>query len=177
MRRATAMGSGEAMDGAGRAFAPPMLPRVHAHLGRLAMVALGAALATPIAACAPARPPAAPPAEHLSLYNEAVLADFAIQSQQAERSLAMLSGARVQVSTVIAHAIRVGAALWVETHPTCPTASEVLGSNAISGHLSADDAWEHPFNISCPSGRAPEVRSAGPDGLLGTDDDIVAGDP
>jgi hypothetical protein len=59
---------------------------------------------------------------------------------------------------------------WSETHAAamCPTAAE-LGA--------ARDPWQHPYAVTCtdqPADQLVGVRSAGPDGAMGTDDDIVS---
>ncbi|MGH9884160.1 MAG: serine/threonine protein kinase, partial [bacterium] len=59
---------------------------------------------------------------------------------------------------------------WSETHAAaiCPTAAE-LGA--------ARDPWQHPYAVTCtdqPADQVVGVRSAGPDGAMETDDDIVS---
>jgi hypothetical protein len=61
-------------------------------------------------------------------------------------------------------------ARWSKDHAasTCPTAAE-LGA--------ARDPWNHPYAVTCTDQPADQVigaRSAGPDGILETDDDIVS---
>lgn len=127
-----------------------------------------------IGGCSSSTEPAKAP--HATLYNEPSSAELEQTRQQAELSIALLSSARVNVSTIMAHALRMGATLWVETHERCPTTSEILDANLVSSDLGGEDAWDNPFRINCLMGQTPSVRSAGPDGVYGNGDDIIAGE-
>ena len=53
----------------------------------------------------------------------------------------------------------------------CPTASELEQSGVLNGQTRARDPWDHELVIEC-EGDAISVRSMGPDGQLGTEDDV-----
>ena len=152
-----------------------MKPAAATRVRRLPLCAVGLVAAALLAAgCASAgaasRPPA-PPRD--SLYNPSDAALLMV-AREARETLNSLAIAQVRISTVIAHAIRMGATLWVETHGECPTADEILEAHLVSESLRAEDAWDNPYVITCSDARAPVVSAAGPDGKFGTADDIVA---
>jgi len=53
----------------------------------------------------------------------------------------------------------------------CPTISELIESRALDDADRTEDAWGNRFRIVC-DGPAPRVVSAGPDGHMGTADDV-----
>jgi general secretion pathway protein G len=53
----------------------------------------------------------------------------------------------------------------------CPTVDQLRAERMLDRQASATDSWNHAFAIECAEGDVV-VRSAGPDGVLGTDDDI-----
>lgn len=53
----------------------------------------------------------------------------------------------------------------------CPTISELIESRTLDDADRTEDAWGNRFRIVC-EGAAPRVVSAGPDGHLGTADDV-----
>ncbi|HSR98646.1 MAG TPA: serine/threonine-protein kinase, partial [Kofleriaceae bacterium] len=77
---------------------------------------------------------------------------------------------RPEVTRADLRAMLAAFARWSETHPAavCPTAAE-LGA--------ARDPWQHPYAVTCtdqPADQVVGVRSAGADGAMETDDDIVS---
>ena len=123
-----------------------------------------------LVACHPAEPAAAPaPASSAPASAEPTPA--------AEAALAAreMLAAQIHLTTSLAHGLRLGAALWQESRNTCPTPDDVISAGLLSPHLQAHDAWNTPYKITC-EGKAPTVRSAGPDKAFGTPDDIVADD-
>jgi hypothetical protein len=71
------------------------------------------------------------------------------------------------------------AALQYEiVHPgaSCPTSSELRQERFIDDGFSDRDSWGRPMELSC-SGKEIVCRSAGPDRVMGTWDDIVVPEP
>jgi hypothetical protein len=141
-----------------------------APLVALFLVALVAFAAGCARSSAPAEPPPArrpPPAALL----------LAVESRRvAHESLEAVRAAQRQLTKVLAVALRASAAVWLASHDGCPSADDLVGSShPVAAHASPADAWETPFRIAC-RGDDAEVRSAGPDGIFFTDDDVVASD-
>jgi len=59
-------------------------------------------------------------------------------------------------------------AIWMADFDGCPSMDDV----GLSDEASRTDAWGHAYVIDCRPG-GPVVRSAGPDGALGTEDDLA----
>ncbi|HEU4535482.1 MAG TPA: hypothetical protein VFS00_15240 [Polyangiaceae bacterium] len=94
----------------------------------------------------------------------------------ARESLEALAAAQRGMTKVVAVALRASAAVWQASHASCPSADDLVASgHPTAEHASPSDAWERPFRITC-QGDDTEVRSAGPDGVFSTDDDVVASD-
>lgn len=64
---------------------------------------------------------------------------------------------------------------WAEHHPkrSCPGSLAELERYAESS-MSLRDPWGAPYELSCRPGHTALVRSRGPDGVLGTADDIAS---
>ncbi|HEU4405246.1 MAG TPA: hypothetical protein VFS43_08145 [Polyangiaceae bacterium] len=141
------------------------------HRAPLAAALVALALA---AGCAKSPRPAAPPPQRHAPPAALLLA---IEGRRvAHESLDAVRTAQRGLTKVLAVALRASAAVWLVSHDTCPSADELLASaHPTAAHASPTDAWEAPFRITCRDGDA-EVRSAGPDGVFSTDDDVVASD-
>ncbi|HVW27521.1 MAG TPA: hypothetical protein VHC69_19285 [Polyangiaceae bacterium] len=64
---------------------------------------------------------------------------------------------------------------WQSEKPAgCPSLTALADSGYLPGDARTDDAWGTRFRIAC-SGSSATVRSAGPDGRFGTNDDVVIG--
>ena len=64
---------------------------------------------------------------------------------------------------------------WQSEKPEgCPTLTGLADSGYLQSDARTDDAWGTRFRIVCV-GTAATVRSAGPDGRFGTQDDVVIG--
>ena len=75
-----------------------------------------------------------------------------------------------QAITQVQAAIR----LYQNDHPdSCPTVEQMQASGDLDRSRSSTDAWGHAFRIECNNGEI-SVRSDGPDGRQGTDDDLPA---
>jgi general secretion pathway protein G len=83
--------------------------------------------------------------------------------QDARRRQAQADAATMQ-SAALAYLVQSGRA-------ECPTASELEESGVLNAQTRARDPWDHEFVIEC-EGDAISVRSMGPDGQLGTEDDV-----
>jgi hypothetical protein len=53
----------------------------------------------------------------------------------------------------------------------CPTITELIEAQSLDDDARVEDAWGNRFRIAC-EGAEPRVISAGPDGRLGTGDDL-----
>ncbi len=62
-------------------------------------------------------------------------------------------------------------AYQVERDDACPSVEELVAERFLDGQTASTDPWSHAFVIDCKDGDVM-VRSAGPDGQLGTADDI-----
>lgn len=86
--------------------------------------------------------------------------------------LPRLKAARITQTRTDAQTVSSAAMQYLIDNPGegCPTVEQLAG-----GYLSAStrlkDAWDNDFHIEC-SGDEVTVRSAGPDGNMGTEDDI-----
>ncbi len=71
-----------------------------------------------------------------------------------------------------AQSIRSAAILWRTDHPgECPTVQNLVDDNILDKQRRQKDAWNHEFVLQC-EGTEVIVISAGPDGKVGTDDDV-----
>jgi general secretion pathway protein G len=80
--------------------------------------------------------------------------------------------ARVETSTTEARNIEHAVQLWQQDHPNgCPTVVQLQNDRVLDSHARSKDPWDNDYMISCEGGDVT-VRSKGPDGQEGTDDDI-----
>ncbi len=80
--------------------------------------------------------------------------------------------ARVETATTETRSIEHAVQLWQQDHPTgCPTVSQLQADRVLDSHSRSKDPWDNDYIISCDNGDV-NVRSKGPDGQEGTDDDI-----
>lgn len=79
---------------------------------------------------------------------------------QAERQVTELDLKRVQSSA---------AGYWIRTRQ-CPTIDDLVDDDSVNSGQ-AKDEWGTPLQVSC-TGESIEVRSAGRDKALGTEDDL-----
>lgn len=64
--------------------------------------------------------------------------------------------------------------MYVLQHGNCPQNMETLVNEGILSRSSTKDAWGHPFAVACVASTGEvTVSSTGPDGRLGTSDDIL----
>jgi general secretion pathway protein G len=85
--------------------------------------------------------------------------------------LPRLKDARVKATQQDAKKIASAAEMYLSEHEDCPTVDKLVEAKIMSKKNRTADAWDHPYTIECDEDGAV-VRSAGPDGNMGTDDDI-----
>lgn len=87
--------------------------------------------------------------------------------------LPALGRARVNQTRSDSQAVRSAVLLYLGQEPgaDCPTMEQLLEAGTIDHSRRTTDAWDHPFLIEC-DGEDIIVRSNGPDGQPGTEDDI-----
>jgi prepilin-type N-terminal cleavage/methylation domain-containing protein len=85
--------------------------------------------------------------------------------------LPRLRDARVKATQQDAKKIASAAEMYMAEHDDCPTVDKLVEAKILSKKSRTADAWDHPFAIDCEEDGAV-VKSAGPDGQTGTDDDI-----
>ena len=77
-----------------------------------------------------------------------------------------------EVARTACRQLRSAASDWQESHArVCPTPARLRDDGAIDRNAKLTDPWGNPFRMTC-TGDAIVVRSAGPDGVFGTKDDI-----
>ena len=85
--------------------------------------------------------------------------------------LPRLKDARVKATQQDAKKIASAAEMYLAEHDDCPTVDKLVEAKIMSKKNRTADAWDHPYVIECDEDGAV-VRSGGPDGQMGTDDDI-----
>ena len=80
--------------------------------------------------------------------------------------------ARIKSAEQEVHVIEHAVGLYQQDHPSgCPTIDQLVADGALDRRQRTRDPWNNEFSISCDNGDV-NVRSKGPDGREGTDDDI-----
>lgn len=72
--------------------------------------------------------------------------------------------------------LQTGAEIHVERFGTLPDSVGALYERGILRGTQAPDAWDHPFALERPGPGRVRFRSAGPDGLRDTADDLLSGE-
>ena len=85
--------------------------------------------------------------------------------------LPRLTDARVKATQQDAKKIASAAEMYLSEHDDCPTVDKLVEAKIMSKKNRTDDAWDHPYTIECDEDGVV-VKSAGPDGQSGTEDDI-----
>jgi general secretion pathway protein G len=93
----------------------------------------------------------------------ATAAGFAILPQLRKAKIKQTSGDAKMVASA--------AELYLSEHDNCPTVQELITDKTLDQKRNTKDAWAHDFSIECDQDGVT-VRSAGPDGQMGTEDDI-----
>ncbi|MBI5516462.1 MAG: type II secretion system protein GspG [Deltaproteobacteria bacterium] len=80
--------------------------------------------------------------------------------------------ARVEDAKSGCRAIDHAVQLWQQDHPgSCPTVEQLVRDGVLDRRQRTKDPWDHDFQIACENGDV-SVRSNGPDGREGTEDDL-----
>lgn len=87
--------------------------------------------------------------------------------------LPRLEKARIDSTRTDAQAIRSAVIMFLGENPGggCPSMEDLLEGGYIDRSKRSTDAWDNDFNLEC-SGDEVIVISAGPDGQMGTEDDV-----
>jgi general secretion pathway protein G len=85
--------------------------------------------------------------------------------------LPQLRKAKIKQTSSDAKAIASASELYLSEHDNCPTTQELLSDKIIDKNKNTKDGWGNEFQIECDADGVT-VRSAGPDGQMGTEDDI-----
>ncbi len=86
--------------------------------------------------------------------------------------LPRLNQARVDSTRTDAQSVRSAAVMFVSENPgECPNMDDLTGGGYLDSTRRTTDAWDNGFAIDC-EGDDVLVTSAGPDGEMGTEDDI-----
>lgn len=87
------------------------------------------------------------------------------------------TGNRARMARMEAANVRAAASMWLaDGHTDCPAVSQLTDEEFLSRVAHAEDPWGNAFVIEC-EGTEVEVSSAGPDGQLGTIDDVLSAGP
>jgi len=82
-----------------------------------------------------------------------------------------LTKAKIKTTQQDAKAIGAAAELYMAENNDCPTVEKLVEERILNKKNRTQDAWDNPYTIECDED-GPVVRSAGPDGQMGNDDDI-----
>jgi general secretion pathway protein G len=82
-----------------------------------------------------------------------------------------LNKAKIKNTQADAKAIGQGAIMYMTEHKDCPTVEKLVADKILDKTKRVKDAWDNEYTIECDED-GPVVRSAGPDGQMGNDDDI-----
>src|SRR5262249_18394615 len=81
--------------------------------------------------------------------------------------------ADIKDSRMGAAAVSSASVLWISEHAgQCPSVQQLMDDGDLDAHKRTKDAWDHDFTIEC-NDDGVTVKSAGPDGQMGTEDDIT----
>ncbi len=69
-------------------------------------------------------------------------------------------------------AISAAAEMYLAEHKDCPTVGKLVEEKILDKKKKTKDAWDNDYTIECDDDGAT-VKSAGPDGQMGTEDDIL----
>jgi general secretion pathway protein G len=82
-----------------------------------------------------------------------------------------LQKAKVKSTQQDAKAIASAAEMYLAENKDCPSVPKLLEAKILNKKNHTKDAWDNEFAITCDEDGAV-VKSAGPDGQMGNDDDI-----
>lgn len=79
--------------------------------------------------------------------------------------------AKIKQTGTDAKTIASAASMYMAENDECPTVETLVSDKILNKSTNTKDAWDNDFVIECDEDGAT-VRSAGPDGQMGSDDDI-----
>jgi general secretion pathway protein G len=82
-----------------------------------------------------------------------------------------LTKAKIKSTQQDAKAIAAAAEMYLAENKDCPSVQKLIDSKILNKKNHTKDAWSNEFSIDCDEDGAV-VKSAGPDGQMGNDDDI-----
>jgi general secretion pathway protein G len=82
-----------------------------------------------------------------------------------------LTKAKIKSTQQDAKSIGAAAEMYMAENKDCPTVQKLVDHKILNKKNHTKDAWDNDFTIECDED-GPVVRSAGPDGQMGNDDDI-----
>jgi general secretion pathway protein G len=82
-----------------------------------------------------------------------------------------LNKARIKNTQADAKAIGQAAIMYMTDNKDCPSVQKLVDAKILDRKKRTKDAWDNEYTIECDED-GPVVRSAGPDGQMGNDDDI-----
>jgi general secretion pathway protein G len=83
-----------------------------------------------------------------------------------------INKARIKSTKTDAQQVRAAVTLWLSDNPgKCPSIQDLIEGGVLDKSRRTADAWDRPFKIEC-EGEDLNVTSAGPDGEMGSEDDI-----
>lgn len=87
--------------------------------------------------------------------------------------LPRLQDARIEQARTDAQSIRGAVEMYLAQNPgsDCPSVQELVSERILSSRTRTADPWENEFAVEC-EGDDISVVSAGPDGQMGTGDDV-----
>lgn len=85
----------------------------------------------------------------------------------------MLGEARATQTTTDMRVIQGAVTLYMVHHGNCPDSVQALVDDGrLSSSARTVDAWGNEFSITCETNSDPVIVSGGPDGQIGTQDDV-----
>ena len=87
--------------------------------------------------------------------------------------LPRLEKAKVDKVRTDAASIASAATMWIAENGGCPTMQDLIDDSILKKNTTTTDEWDKEFVIECDSDGA-SVTSSGPDGEMGTEDDIAS---
>jgi general secretion pathway protein G len=82
-----------------------------------------------------------------------------------------LNKAKIKATRGDAKSIGSAATMYLAENKDCPTVQKLVDDKILDKKNRTKDAWDNEYMIECDED-GPVVRSAGPDGQMGNDDDI-----
>lgn len=82
-----------------------------------------------------------------------------------------LTKAKIKSTQQDGKAIAAAAEMYMAEEKGCPSVEKLVEMKILNKKNHTKDAWDNEFTIECDED-GPVVRSAGPDGQMGNDDDI-----